>query len=141
MRKLRSRCIRCSILVCRNIVYFMGVQFSSVAQSCPTMTPWAVARQASLSITNSQSLLKPMSIALVIPSNYLILCRPLLFLPSIFSSIRVFSKESVLRIRWPKYWSFNMSRASPELPSGPHSVPRGWNGGGTQVSLFLDTPP
>ena len=69
-------------------------------------TPWTAAHQASLSITNSQSLLKLMSIESVIPSNHLTLCRPLLFLPSIFPSIRVFSNESVLHIRWPKYWSF-----------------------------------
>ena len=72
-------------------------------------TPWAAARQASLSITNSQSLLKLMSIELVMPSNHLILCRPLLLLPSIFPSIRVFSNESVIHIRWPKYWSFSIS--------------------------------
>ena len=73
------------------------------------MTPWTAAHQASLSITNSQSLLKLMSIKLVMPSNHLILCHPRLFLPSIFSSIRVFSNESVLCIRWPKYWSFSFS--------------------------------
>ena len=73
------------------------------------MTPWAAARQASLSTTNSQSLLKLMSIVLVMPSNHLILCRPLLLLPSIFPSIRVFSKESHFCIRWPKYWSFIFS--------------------------------
>ena len=67
------------------------------------------ARQASLSITNSRSPPKPMSIVLVIPSNHLILCHPLLLLPSIFPSIRVFSKESALRIRWPKYWSFSFN--------------------------------
>jgi len=72
-------------------------------------TQWAAARQASLSITNSQSLLKLISIQLVMPSNHLILCRPLLILPSIFPSIRVFSSESVLCIRWPKYWSFSFS--------------------------------
>ena len=72
-------------------------------------TPWTAARQASLSITNSQSLLKLMSVESVMPSNHLILCRPLLLLPSIFSSIRVFSNESVLRIRWPKYWSFSFN--------------------------------
>ena len=70
-------------------------------------TPWTTAHQASLSITNSQSLLKFMSIELVMPSNHLILCHPLLLLPSIFPSTRVFSNESALRIRWPKYWSFN----------------------------------
>ena len=71
-------------------------------------TPWTAARQASLSINNSWSLLKLMSIMLVLPSNHLILCHPLL-LPSVFPSIRVFSNESTLRIRWPKYWSFSFS--------------------------------
>ena len=72
-------------------------------------TPWTAAHQASLSITTSQSLLKLMSIELVMPSNHLILCHPLLLLPSLFPSIGVFSSESVLRIRWPKYWSFSFS--------------------------------
>ena len=72
-------------------------------------TLWTAAHQDSLSITNSKSLLKLMSIESVMPSNHLILCRPLLLLPSLFPSIRVFSKESVLRIRWPKYWSFSFS--------------------------------
>ena len=73
------------------------------------MTPWTIACQAFLSITNSWSLLKLMSIMSVMPSNHLILCRPLLLPPSIFPSIRVFSNESVLRMRWPKYWSFSFS--------------------------------
>ena len=81
-------------------------------------TPWTVARQGSLSITNSQTLLKLMSVALVMPSNRLILCRPLLLLPSIFPSIRVFSSESVLSIRWSKYWSFSFSIS----PSNEYSV-------------------
>ena len=72
-------------------------------------TPWTTACQASLSITNSQSLLKLMSIELVMPSNHLFLYRPLLLLPSVFPSIRVFSNESVFHIRWPKYWSFSFS--------------------------------
>ena len=74
-------------------------------------TPWIAARQASLSVTNSRSLLRLMSIELVMPSNHLILCRPLLLLPSIFPSIRVFSSESAVHIRWPKYrnFSFNIS--------------------------------
>ena len=72
-------------------------------------TPWTAALQASLSITNSQSPPKLRSIELVMPSNHLILCRPLLLLPPILPSIRVFSNESVLRIRWPKYWSFSFS--------------------------------
>ena len=88
----------------------MCIQFSSVTQSCPLfLTPRTAAHQASLSITNSQNLLKLMSIEFVMPSNYLILCRPLLPPPSIFPSIRVFSNESVLHIRWPKYWSFSFS--------------------------------
>ena len=72
-------------------------------------TPWTAARQASLSFTISQSLLKLVSIQSVIPSNHLILCRPLLLLPSTFPSIRVFSNESALHIRWPKHWSFSFS--------------------------------
>ena len=72
-------------------------------------TAWTAACQASLSFTNSQSLLKPMSIESVMPSNHLILCHPLLLLPSTFPSIRLFSNESVLHIKWPKYWSFSFS--------------------------------
>ena len=72
-------------------------------------TPWTAAHQASLSITNSQSLLKPTFIESVMPSSHLILCRPLLLLPSIFPSVGVFSNESALHIRWPKYWSFSFS--------------------------------
>ena len=84
--------------------------FSSVTQSCPTLCdPKTAAHHASLSITNSQSIHKLMSIELVMPSNHLILCHPLLLLPSIFPSIRVFSNESVLCSRWPKYWSFSFS--------------------------------
>ena len=74
-----------------------------------SVTPWTVARQASLPFTISQSLLKLMSTELVIPSNHLILCRPFLPLPSIFPSIRVFCNDSTLRMRWPKYWSFSFS--------------------------------
>ena len=85
-------------------------QFSSVVQSCRLFaTPWTAARQASLSNTNSQSLLKLTSIESVIPSNHLILCHPFLFPPSIFPSIRVFANESVLHIRWPKNWSFSFN--------------------------------
>ena len=92
---------------------FSSVQFSSVTQSCLTLQPpWTAACQAFLSINNSQSLLKLMSIELMMPFNNLILCWPLLLLPSIFPSIRVFSNESVLCIRWPKYWSFSF-RISP----------------------------
>ena len=85
-----------------------SVQFSRSVLS-DSETPWTVAQQASLSIINSWSLLKLMSIALVMPSNHLILCHPLLLLPSIFPSIRVFSNELVLHIRWPKDWSFSFS--------------------------------
>ena len=96
-----------------------------VTQSCPTLcnimnwllvTPWTAACQTSLSINNSRSLLKLMSIELVIPSNHLTLCRPLLLPPSIFPGIRVFSNESVLRIRWPNYWSFSFNIS----PSNKH---------------------
>ena len=85
------------------------VQFSSVTQSYPTLWPHDSAGQASLSITNSQSLLKLMSIESVKPSNYLILCHTNFLLPSILPSIRIFSSESIIRIRWPKYWSFSFS--------------------------------
>ena len=85
-------------------------QFSPVAQSCPTLcNPTDCSMPGFLSITNSRSLLKLMSIESVMPSNHLILCCPLLLLPSIFSSIRVFSDDSVLHIRWPKYWSFSFN--------------------------------
>ena len=93
-----------------------SVQFSSVTQLCLTFaTPWIAARQASLSTTNSQSLLKLMSIELVMPSTHFILCH-LLLPPSIFPSIRVFSNESALRIRWPKYRSFSFNIS----PSNEH---------------------
>ena len=82
------------------------------------VTPWTAARQASLSITNSRSLLKHMSIESVMPSNHLILCHPLLLPPSIFPSIRVLSKESVLCIRWPKCWSFSFSISPSNQYSG-----------------------
>ena len=88
------------------------VQFSSVQPLSHVqlfVTPWTAACQASLFITNSWSLLKLMSIASVMPPNHLILCHPLLLLPSVFPSIRVFSNESVLCIRWSKYWSFSLS--------------------------------
>ena len=90
---------------------------SSVAQSCMTLChPMTATCQASLSITNSRSLPKLMSIKSVMPSNSLILCHSLLLLPSIFLSISIFSNESVLRIRWPKYWSFSLSVS----PSNEH---------------------
>ena len=91
---------------------YVSVQFSSVQSLSPVrifVTPWTAARQASLSITKYWSLLKFMSIESGMPSNHLILCRPLLLLPSVFPSIRVFSKEAVLHVRWAKYWSFSFS--------------------------------
>ena len=94
-------------------------QFSSVQSLSRVrlfVTLWTAAHQASLSITNSRSSPKPMSIESVMPSNHLILCRPLLLLPSIFSSIRVFSNESAHHIRWPKYWSFSFNIS----PSNEH---------------------
>ena len=90
------------------------------------VTPWTAARQASLSITNSQSLLKLMSIESVMPSNHLILCYPLLLPPSIFPSIRVFSNESVLHIRWQNYWSFSFSISPSNEYSGLISFRMDW---------------
>ena len=94
-----------SIINCS--VQFSSVQLLSLVQLF--VTPWTTARQASLSTTNSWSLPKLMSIESVMTSNHLILCRPLVLLPSSFPSIRVFSNESALRIRWPKYWSFSFN--------------------------------
>ena len=103
------------------------VQFRSVAQSCLTLCdPMNHSTQASLSITKSLSSPKPMSIELVMPSNHLILCRPLLLLPSVFPSIRVFSNESVLHIRWPKYWSFSFSISPSYKYSGLISFRMDW---------------
>ena len=93
------------------------IQFSSVHLLSHVRlfeTPWTAAGQASLSITNSRNLFKLMSIELVMPSNHLNLCHPLLLLPSIFSSIRIFSNESTLCIRWPKYWSFSFTMSLPK---------------------------
>ena len=103
--------------------------FSSVQLlSCVRLfvTPWTAAHQASLSITHSQSLLKLMFIESVMPSNHLILCHSLLLLPSIFPSIRVFSNESVLPIRWPKYWSFSFSISPSNEYSGLISFRMDW---------------
>ena len=89
-----------------------GIRFSSVQSLSRVQlfaTPWTAACQASLSITKSQSPPKPMSIELVMPSNHLILCHPLILLPSIFPSIRFFSNESAFQMRWPKYWSFSFN--------------------------------
>ena len=102
------------------------LQFSSIAQSSDSATPLTVAHQASLSITNSRSLLKLMSILSMMPSNYLSLCPPFLLLPSIFPSIRVFPNESFLRIRWPKYWSFSFSISPSTEYSGLISFRLDW---------------
>ena len=104
-----------------------SVQLSSVAQLCPTLcNPWIATHQASLSIINSRSSPKLMCIESVMPSSHLILCRPLLLLPPISPSIRVFSNESTLCMRWPKYWSFSFSIS----PSNEHLglVSLGWTG-------------
>ena len=109
------------ILVCAMLAWYLVRQFSLVQLLSHVqlfVTPWTAVCQASVSITNSQSLLKVMSIELVMPSNHLILCHPLLLPPSIFPSNRVFSNESVLRIRWPKYWSFSFSISSSNEYSG-----------------------
>ena len=103
---------------------FSSVQSLSRVQLCAT--PWTTARQASLSITNSRSPPKPMSIESVMPLNHLILCRPLLLPPSIFPSIKVFSNESVLHIRWPKYWNFNFSISPSNEYSGLISFRMDW---------------
>ena len=104
-----------------------SVQLSSVAQSCPTLaTPWIAAHQASLSITNSRSSLRLTFIESVMPSSHLILCRPLLLLPPIPHSIRVFSNESTLCMRWPKYWSFSFSIIASKKSQG--WSPSEWTG-------------
>ena len=112
LQKNGSRCFLTINRTYRNILHCDPVQFSSV-QSLSRVrlfaTPWIAARQASLSITNSQSLPKLTSIESVMPTKHLILYCPLLLLPSIFPSIRVFLNESALRIRWPKYWSFSFN--------------------------------
>ena len=106
-----------------------ATQFSSVQLLSHVQlfaTPWTAACQASLSITKSQSLLKLISIKLVMPSNHLILCHPLLLLPSIFPNIRIFPKESVLLIRWPKYWSFSFNISPSNEYSGLISFRIDW---------------
>ena len=115
----------CSFLILLNTpILFSSVQSLSHVQLFAT--PWTVSHQASLSITNSWSLLKLMSITLVMPSNHLILCCPLLLPPSIFPSIKVFSSESVLHIRWPKYWSFSFSISPSSEYSGLISFRIDW---------------
>ena len=111
------------------VVQHLLACFSSVQSLCCVwlfVTPWTAARQASLSITNSRSFLKLMSNESVMPSNHLILCRPLLLSPSIFPNIRVFSNELVLCIRWPKYWSFSFSISASNEYSGLISFRMDW---------------
>ena len=109
----------------QDMIQFSLVQSLSHVQLFTTS--WTAARQASLSITNSRSLFKLMSIESVMPSNHLILCHPLLLLPSIFPSIRFFSRESVLHIRWPKYWSFSLSISPSSEYSGLISFRVDWS--------------
>ena len=107
-----------------NVLSVHSVQ--SLSRVCLFVTPWTAACHASLSITNSQRLPKLMSTKSVMPSNHLILCCPLLLLPSMFPSIRVFSKEPALRIRWPKYWSFSFTSVLPMNTQG--WSPLAWTG-------------
>ena len=116
--------ITCSI--CLSLAYFTCIVVHSLSCVHFFVTPWTAACQTSLSFTVSQSLLRLMSVESVMPSNHLILCRPLLLLPSISPSIRVFSCESVLRIRWPKYWSFNFSISPSNEYSGLISFRMDW---------------
>ena len=112
---------------CLSILLLSALLCCSVAQSCPTLCePWTAARQASLSFTISRSLLKLMSIESMMPSNHLILCRPLLLLPSIFPILGVFLNELVLHIRWPKYWSFSFSISPSNEYSGLISFRMDW---------------
>ena len=104
----------------------LGSSVQSLSRVQLFATPWTAARQTSLSITNSWSLLKLMSFESVMPSNHLILCCPLLFPPSIFPSVRVFSNDSVLPIRWPKYWSFSFSISLSNEYSGLISFRMDW---------------
>ena len=125
---LRSWYVPNAKLDARDMITIIVAPVPVQSLSCVRLfvTPWIVAHQASLSITNSRSLPKPMSIELVMPSNHLILCCPLLLLPSIFPSIRVFSNESALRIRWPKYWSFSFSISPSNEYSGLISFGMDW---------------
>ena len=114
-----------SLLLCLKLPSFNSAQFSHLVVSY-SATPWTAARQASLSITNSRSPPKPMSIKSAMPSNHLILCCPLLLLPSIFPSIMVFSNESALYNRWPKYWSFSFNISPSKEYSGLISFTIDW---------------
>ena len=117
--------------ISENLFIFIDfILYSSSVQSLSHIwlfaTPWIAACKASLSITNSRSPSKPMSTESVMPSSHLILCRPLLLLPSVFPSIRVFSSESALRVRWPKYWSFSFNISSSSEHPGLISFKIDW---------------
>ena len=112
--------------VIRTLTCHIHLQLNLVTQSCLFATPWTAAHQVSLSFTISQSLLKLRSIESVMPSNHLILCHPLLLLHSNFPSIRVFTSESALRIRWPKYWSFSFNISPSNEYSGLISFRMDW---------------
>ena len=116
----------CSFPILSQLTVFQFSSVQSLSHIRLFVTPWTAARQVSLSITNTWSLLKLMNIESVMPSKHPILCHPLLLLPSIFPSIRVFSNESVLRIRWPKYWSFSFSISPSNEYSGLISFRMDW---------------
>ena len=123
----KGECLLISWLQSPSLVHLEPFSsFQSLIRVWLFATPWTAACQASLSITNSRSAPKPMSIESVMPSNHLILCHPLLLLPSIFPSIRVFSNESALRIRWPKYWSFSLNISSSNEHPGLISFRMNW---------------
>ena len=113
-------------LMVSDLTMMLLLLFSLLSCDQLFVIPWTIAHEASLSFTVSRSLLKLMFIESVMPSNHLILCRPLLLLPSVFPSIRVFSNESVLRIRWPKYWRFSFSISLSNEYSGLISFRMDW---------------
>ena len=128
-KEYRSKCLLIFLMFKKITIKYVVIYFSSVQSlSCVRLftTPWTAAHQASLSITNSRSLLRLMFIESVMPSNHFILYRPLLLLPSIFPRIRVFSKESVFHIRWPKFWSFSFSISPSNEYSGQISFRIDW---------------
>ena len=128
-KEYRSKCLLIFLMFKKITIKYVVIYFSSVQSlSCVRLftTPWTAAHQASLSITNSRSLLRLMFIESVMPSNHFILYRPLLLLPSIFPRIGVFSKESVFHIRWPKFWSFSFSISPSNEYSGQISFRIDW---------------
>ena len=128
-KEYRSKCLLIFLMFKKITIKYVVIYFSSVQSlSCVRLftTPWTAAHQASLSITNSRSLLRLMFIESVMPSNHFILYRPLLLQPSIFPRIRVFCKESVFHIRWPKFWSFSFSSSPSNEYSGQISFRIDW---------------